>query len=69
MSIQIPTYDKTGLGYLFNMSAKKLESGSNLKEKDKFDDKIESSQSFDKSKEVGQEKEIESRDDFKKPPF
>ena len=25
MSIQRPTYDKTGLGYLFNMSAKKPE--------------------------------------------
>ena len=43
MSIQRPTYDKIGLGYLFNMSAKKPESRSNLKEKDKSNDKIESS--------------------------
>ena len=58
MSIQRPTYDKIGLGYLFNMSMKKPKIRSNLKEKDKNDDKIESSQSFDKSKEVGQDKVV-----------
>ena len=31
MSIQRSTYDKTSLGYLFNMSAKKIEIRSNLK--------------------------------------
>ena len=66
MLVQRPTYDKTGLGYLFNMFAKKIESGSNLKEKDKSDDKIESSQSSDKSKEVGPEKEIKKLDEPKK---
>ena len=50
MSIQRPTYDKTSLGYLFNMSTKKPKSKSNPKEKDKSDDKIESIQSSDKSK-------------------
>ena len=63
MSIQRPTYDKTGLGYLFNMSAKKPEIRSNPKEKDKFHDKIESSQSSDKPKEVGQDKEVEILDE------
>ena len=43
MSIQRPAYDKTSLGYLFNMSAKKPEIRLDLKEKDKSDDKIESS--------------------------
>ena len=52
MPIQRPTYDKVGLGYLFNMSTKKLESGSYLKENEKFDDNIESNQYFDRSKEV-----------------
>ena len=52
MSIQRPTYDKIGLGYLINMSSKKPEIRSDPKEKEKFDDKIESSQSFEKSKEV-----------------
>ena len=33
MSIQRPTYDKTGLGYLFNMSIEKYKIRSNLKEK------------------------------------
>ena len=50
MSIQTPPYDKTGLGYLINMSAKKPKIRSNPKAKGKFDDKIESSQSFGKSK-------------------
>ena len=31
MLIQRPTYDKTGLGYLFNMSAKKPENRLDLK--------------------------------------
>ena len=66
MSIYRPTYDKTCLGYLFNMSAKKAENGSDLKEKDKSNDKIESSQSSDKSKEVEQDKETEKLDEPKK---
>ena len=66
MLIQRPTYDKTGLGYLFNMSTKKPESKSNLKEKHKFDDKIESSQSSDKPKKVGQDKKVEILDEPKK---
>ena len=65
MSIKRTTYDNTSLGYLFNMSTKKSESKSNLKEKDKSDDKIESSQSFDKPKEVGQDKEVEILDEPK----
>ena len=66
MSIQRPTYDKTGLGYLFNMTAKKIEIRLDLKEKDKTDDKIESSQSSDKPKEVRQGKEVEILDEPKK---
>ena len=65
MSVQRPTYAKTSLGYLFNMSIKKPKSGSNLKEKDKYDDKIESSQPSNKYKEVGQEKENEKLDEPK----
>ena len=65
MSIQRPTYDKTGLGYLFNMSVKKPEIRSDPKEKDKFDDKIESSQSSDKPKEVEQNKKVEILDEPK----
>ena len=65
MSIQRPTYDKIGIGYLFNISMKKLKSGSYLKEKDKFDDNIESRKSSDKPKEVGQDKEIEKLDEPK----
>ena len=59
MSIQRPSYDKTGLGYLINTSAKKPEITSDLKEKDKSNDKIESTQSFEKPKEVEQNKEFE----------
>ena len=59
MSIQRPTYDKTGLGDLFNMSMKKPKIRSAPKEKDKSDDKIESSQSFEKPKEFRQDKVIE----------
>ena len=66
MLIQRPTYDKTGLGYLINMSTKKLDTTSDLKEKEKFDDKIESSQSSNKSKEVGQDKKVEILDEPKK---
>ena len=33
MSIQRPTYNKIGFGYLFNMSTKKPKSGSDLIEK------------------------------------
>ena len=47
------------------MSAKKLEITSDPKEKDKYDDKIEPSQSFDKAKEVGQDKEVEILDEPK----
>ena len=65
MLIQRPTYDKTSLGYLINMSAKKLEIRSDPKEKDKFDDNIESSQSSDKPKEVEQDKEVEILDEPK----
>ena len=66
MSIQRPTYDKTSLGYLFNMSTKKPKIRLDLKEKDKSDDKIESSQSYDKPKEVGKTKEFEILDEPKK---
>ena len=65
MSIQRPTYHKTSLGYLINMSAKKLEIRSEPKEKEKFDDKIESSQSFDKPKEVEKNEEVEILDEPK----
>ena len=44
------------------MSAKKPKSKWSRKEKDKYDDKIESSQSSNKSKEVGQDKEVEILD-------
>ena len=64
MLIQIPTYDKFGIGYLFNISTKKLENRLDLKEKAKSNDKIESIQSSDKLKEVGQHKEA---DIFYKP--
>ena len=47
------------------MSTKKPERKSDLKEKDKFNEKIESSQSFDKPKEVGQDKVIEILDEPK----
>ena len=57
MSIQRLTYDKIGLGYLFNMSTKKPKIRSDLREKAKSDDKFESSQSFDKPKEVDKTKE------------
>ena len=53
----------TGLGYLINMSMKKLEIRSDLKDKDKSDDKIESNQSFDKPKEVEQNKEVKILDE------
>ena len=59
MLIQRPTYDKTSLDYLINMSTKKPEIRSNQKEKEKYDDKIESSQSFEKPKEVEKNKEVE----------
>ena len=52
MSIQRPSYDKTGLGYLINMSVNKPEIRLDPKEKDKFDDKIESSKSSKKPREV-----------------
>ena len=65
MSIQRPTYDKTGLGYLFNMFAKKPKIRSNLKEKGKSDDKDESNQSSDKPKEVGQDEVVEILDKLK----
>ena len=58
MSIQRPTYDKTSLGYLFNMSTKKPKSGSNMKVKDKSDDKIESSQSFDNPKKLDKRRKL-----------
>ena len=48
------------------MSAKNLEIISNPKEKGKSDDKIESNRSSHKSKEVGQEKEVEILDEPKK---
>ena len=63
MSIQRSTYDKTGIGYLFNISTKKPEIRSDPKEKDKSDDKIESSQSSDKPKEVGQDQEVKILDE------
>ena len=40
MSIQRPTYDKTGLGYLINISMKKPKIISDPKGKEKFDEKI-----------------------------
>ena len=66
MSIQRPTYDKTDLGYLFNISAKKPKIRSDPKEKDKSNDNIESSQSSNKSKQVRQEKETEKLNEHKK---
>ena len=54
MSIQRPTYDKTSIGFLINMFAKKAEIRSDLK----YDDKIESIQSSNKHKEFGQDKEV-----------
>ena len=65
MSIQRPTYNKTSLGYLFNMSADKPETRSDLKEKDKSNDKIESSQSSEKPKEVKKNKEVKILDEQK----
>ena len=50
MSIQRPSYDKTSLGYLINMSS---------------DDKIESSQSSKKPKEVEKTKEAKILDEPK----
>ena len=47
------------------ISAKKPKNKLDLKEKDKYDDKIESNQSFDKPKEVGQGKEFEILDELK----
>ena len=52
MFIQRPSYDKTRLRYLINISAKKPKIRSDLKEKDKSNDKIESSQSYEKPKEI-----------------
>ena len=49
------------------MSAKKPKSKWSRKEKDKYDDKIESSHSFDKPKKVGQDKEVEIFDEPKQP--
>ena len=65
MSIQRPSYDMTGLGYLTNLSMKKPEIRLDPKEKDKLDHKIESSQSFDKPKEVGQDEVVEILDEPK----
>ena len=66
MSIQRPTYDKTSLGYFFNMSTKKPRSKSNPKEKDKFYHDIESNKSSNKPKEVAKDKEVEILDEPKK---
>lgn len=61
ISIQKPTYDKTGIGYLCNMSAKKLETDlTNLEEKEKSNDKIESNQSLDEYKEAVDEQSKEA---------
>ena len=45
------------------MSAKKPKNKLESKERDKFHDKIESSQSSDKSKEVGQDQEVKILDE------
>ena len=66
MSIQRSSYDMTALGYLINMPTKKPKIRSNPKEKDKFDDKIESSQSSKKPKEVEKINEVEMLDGPKK---
>ena len=47
------------------MSTKKPKNRSNLKKKDKFDDKIESSQSSNKPKEVREDKETMKLDECK----
>ena len=47
------------------MSTKKFEIKANLKEKDKSDDKIESSQSYEKPKEIEQNKDVEILDEPK----
>ena len=65
MSIQRPSYDKTSLGFLINMSTKKLEIRSDVKEKDKSNDNIESSQSTEKPKEIDQINEVEILDEPK----
>ena len=62
MSIQRPTYDKTSLGYLNNMSMKKPKIRLDSKEKDKSNDKIKSSQSSKKPKEAEKNKEVEILD-------
>ena len=62
MSIQRTTYDKTTLGYIINMFTKKPEIRSVLEEKDKSDDKIESTQYIDKPKE---DKEVKILDEPK----
>ena len=65
MSIQRPTDDKTSICYLLNMSSKKLEIRLDMKEKEKSNDKIESSQSFETPKEAKQNKEAEILDEPK----
>ena len=69
MPIQRPSYDKIGLGYLINMPTKKPKIRSDLKEKDKSDDKIESSESSDKPKEIEQNKEVEILDEPKQVEY
>ena len=59
MSIHRPTYDKTSLGYLINMSTKKPKIRLDLKEKDKSDDNIEPNQSSKKPKEFEKINEVE----------
>ena len=65
MSIQRPSYDKTSHGYSINMSTNNPEIRSDLKEKDKSDDKIESNQSSEKPKEAEQKNEVEILDEPK----
>ena len=54
MSIHRPFYEKITLGYLINISTKKLEVRTDPKAKDKSDDKIESNEFSKKPKEVEQ---------------
>ena len=51
--------------FIFNMSKKKPNIRLDPKEKDKSNDKIESNQSYNKPKEVGQDKETMKLDEPK----
>ena len=66
MPLQRLIYDKNGLGNIISMSMKILEIRLDLEEKDKTNDKIESSQSSNRPKEVIQENKVEILDESNK---